>query len=139
MKLKLPRRRWLLIACLAAVAIAAITGSQVSGPSGRFTREQYDRIRFGMTPVEVASVMGCPPSGPVAMYRFIDSDFDLAADVGEPAKTALDSALWCDESLGVMVYYHNGKVALKQMLVRVPTWKVKAREWLYWLRGLVGW
>src|SRR5262249_37888663 len=62
MKLKLPRHRWsLLIACL-AVAIAVLGWWKSSGPRGRLL-ERYDRIRLGMTPAEVAAVMGgLPPN-----------------------------------------------------------------------------
>jgi hypothetical protein len=46
---------------------------------------------------------------------------------------------WEDESVIVCVEYGHGKAVLKFMEVRVPQWKVKTREWLNRLRGLVGW
>jgi len=53
-------RWWLIVACLAA-GMGVIGWWQLSARAGgRFTREQYDRIRLGTTPAEVASSIGRP-------------------------------------------------------------------------------
>jgi hypothetical protein len=168
MKLKLPRRRLLLIACL-VVAIAAICWWQFSIQS-RFTREQFDRIRFGMTPAEVSGVMGSAPSGGTSSrhyyYEYMfgygdDPDiatdcWDIVADEANGWPDLLNSQVrdevhaallkvedrantWGDESVQIWVMYHDDKVIRKEMQIRVPPWKVKALKWLDWLRGLVGW
>jgi hypothetical protein len=140
MKLKLPRyRRWLLIACLAAVAIAVVSW-QLSTPRGRFTREQYDRIRLGMTPAEVASVMGGvpPPDTPENYYGFWEC---LAEESdGLPSEESdLRVYAWTEESVAIWVACRDGKTIQKEIHARVPSWKIKAYEWLHTLRGLVGW
>jgi hypothetical protein len=134
MKLKLPRYRWfLLIACL-AVAIAVISGWQLSSHRGRFTREQYDRIRLGMRPADVAEIMG-PPS-PAEKFE-MGAEYELVDAEGIVDQATLE--LWEDRSVQIYVFYHDGKAVQKQMLSRVSPWKVKCRAWLDWLRGLLGW
>src|ERR1051326_2049336 len=86
-------RWWLIIACLAAVAIS---WWQLSGPRGRFTREQYDRIRLGMTPAEVALSMGSAPSG---RYRLT-------------AGTNDETEVWVDECVYIYVFCSPGKAVL---------------------------
>jgi hypothetical protein len=44
---------------------------------------------------------------------------------------------WSNGSVNVLVGYRDGKVILKAREVYQPWWKIKAREWLDWLRGLV--
>jgi hypothetical protein len=46
--------------------------------------------------------------------------------------------IWSEDSIIISVAYRDGKAILKKMAVREPPWKVKAREWLNWLRGRVG-
>jgi hypothetical protein len=140
----LPRSRWwLILACLALLVVGLLCWQRTSG---RFTREQYDRIRLGMTPAEVALVMGGRGTGPVgtsvwdkALERIDSPAWDSVAEKS-PAPMAIDRAeAWLDESAAVMVGYCDDKTIKKEMLTRVPLWKIKAREWLDWLRGLVGW
>jgi hypothetical protein len=131
MKLKLPRYRWLLlIACVVAI-IGAVGWWQLSGPRGRITREQFDRIRLGMTPAEVALVIGCSPCGESWDSEKLAEVADAEFERGEA---------WSDEAVYILVGYGHGKVVYKTMGIGgVPPWKIKARAWLDWLRGLVGW
>jgi hypothetical protein len=48
------------------------------------------------------------------------------------------SEVWLEGSIAICVCYRDGKAVLKTMEIRVPPWRVKVREWLDWLRGLVG-
>ena len=138
MKLKLPRRRWLLLIACLAVAIAVIGWLQLSGPRGRFTREQYDRIRLGMTRAEVSQIMG--PASPAHGIK-MGGPHEIVAEEGSILEAS--NELWQDRSVQIWVFYHDGKASQKQMLSGVPPWK----EWLDWLMGkrrqvvrqLVGW
>jgi hypothetical protein len=142
------RYRWrLILACLAL--LVAISWLQLSGPQGRL-REWYDRIRLGMTPAEVAAVVGgLPPnttettsvSGPVYInnvYGFCD----LVAQEsdGLPSNESdLVVYVWTDQSVEIWVAYRDSKINRKEMYTQVPPWKVKARACVDWLRRLVGW
>jgi hypothetical protein len=125
-------RWWLILACLAAGVIGWWQLSARAG--GRYTRAQYDRIRLGMTPAEVASVIGCPSA------NYTDGLWDIVADAGGPLffGQADRYEVWVDEPVRIVVCYRDGKTIANSMQTRVPPWKVKAREWLRWLRGLVG-
>src|SRR5262245_47546182 len=132
MQLKLPRYRWLLlIACLAAIGWWLL-----SGP--RLTREQYDRIRFGMTPAEVAAVMGGPPfAEKMELPPWGHPDWEGVANSHEPDRVYTldpdggpDGQAWLDGHACIWVgYSDDGKVIHKQMNIYHP-WKIKAREWL---------
>lgn len=134
----MPRRRWLLlIACLAAVAIAVVSW-QLSGPRERFTREQYGHIRLGMTPADVALVMGGPSRGERRGGRWDTVDREGPPP---PSLRVLPVDKWVDETVAITVVYSDGdaRAIWKNMTIRVPPWKVKARNWLNWLRRVVGW
>jgi hypothetical protein len=143
MKLKLPRRRWLLfIACLAA-AIAAISGWHFY--QWRFTRAQYDRIRLGMTQAEVSQIME-----PAGIDQDNDDSWETVAEEHRPTgpvRTRYDMdgiplpdglmgtagegvGAWQHGSLMIWVYYHDGKAFRKDMCSRVP----QSRYWFAWLR-----
>jgi hypothetical protein len=141
-KVTLPRYRWwLLIAGLALLVAGLLCWPRTSV---RFTREQYDRIRFGMTPAEVASSIGSDPSPIGRLIRGIERRgtwHTVASDVSGPPLLATDKAdvdVWVDKSVIIEVQYRNGKAFVKMMDILVPSWKAKARNWLNWLRGLVG-
>jgi hypothetical protein len=97
-------RWWLLITCLAAVAIGVIWWQLSS--HGRFTREQYDRIRLGMTPAEVASCIGSGPSPIELLKRMQEEWFErgnrgLWENVWEESRRPFPSdkmEVWFDES-----------------------------------------
>src|SRR5262249_8292820 len=138
MQVKLPRRRWLL---LLLVGIAGLASCFLWPKS--VMREKYDRIRLGMTPAEIASCLGSAPSGEAFADKLLlsrggwgsadyeEQEFDFS-EVDE-------TQLWVDESVTLAVCYSHGN-AVKEGhgKLRAP-WKVKARNWLAWLRGLVGW
>jgi hypothetical protein len=140
MKLKLPRYRWwLLIACL-AVAIGVIWW-QLSDHRGRFTREQYDRIRLGMTPAEISQIMGCPPMGlsvleipRAGMWEGVARD-----PMKEPDLQGTSfGGVWSDGVVAICIRCRDSKVVTKSMIIYLSAWQLKTREWLYRLRGLVG-
>jgi hypothetical protein len=98
-----------------------------------------------MTPAEVASAIGSPPTGifPGPSY------YDGVASEGPPPPNLPDGQLsrlsldtWFDEPVAIEVFYLDGKAISKDISIRVPPWKMKTRSWLYswfyWLRGLVG-
>jgi hypothetical protein len=93
-----------------------------------------------MTPADVASSIGSAASGAELIRRIPDGGpWDLVAMEGSWSPRFDKTEAWIDESVGIGVCYRDGKAALKSMEIRVPPWKVKARECLQWLRGLVGW
>ena len=67
------RRRWWLFVGLTVLVLAlgaAVTLSGLAGRKGRLvTREAFERIEEGMTPEEVASVIGLAP-GDYTVYRY---------------------------------------------------------------------
>jgi hypothetical protein len=116
------------------VALAVISWWQLSSPRTQFTREHYDRIRLEMAPDEVALSVGSAPFDRMSCgtWNTVASEsnvhFPLSVDKRE---------VWADESVFISVAYSHGKAILKKMAIREPSWKVKAREWLSWLRGRV--
>jgi hypothetical protein len=144
-KVTLPRYRWwLLIVCLAA-GIGVIGWWLLSArPVGRFTRGQYDQIRLGMTPAEVASSIGSVSSGGQLMFRRPGRAirWDLVAREGAWPPNSVDKVnTWGDESVVIGVFYRDGKAIFKQMetSVPLPLWKAMAHKCRDWLRRLVGW
>jgi hypothetical protein len=121
------------------IAIAAINGWQLSGHQRRL-RERYDRVRLGMTRAEVASCVGSAPSRGELIIRILGGgDWDSAAHEEQASWSEVDDIdVWVDESLYIGVCYSHGKAVRKVMEISLPPWKVKAREWLARLRGLVG-
>ena len=129
-----------------AAGVAALGWWQLSTQSeGRFTRQQYDRIRLGMTPAEVALAIGGSYSyrnaegfGEISPYddweRVTYEIVPKLVMFGGEAPEA-----WHDESSGIWVFYRDGKVVMKQMRIHVPSWKTKARDWLNRVRAVVGW
>jgi hypothetical protein len=113
---------------------------------GKFARDQYDRIRFGMTPAEVAAVMGGPPlADKMELPPWKHPDWEGVANSWDPNRVYTlgpnggpYGVAWLDGHASIWVDYSDGKVIHKQMNIYHP-WKIKAREWLVWLRGLVGW
>jgi hypothetical protein len=141
MQIDMRRYRWLLlIACLAAVAIV-ISWWELS-KAQRFSREQHGRIRLGMTPAEVAALMGGPPNADPASWHPNGDRTGWAVDAVdyEDANVVLtivgnNVEAWSNGSVHILVMYHDGKVIWKGREVYQPWWKIKAREWLHGLAG----
>jgi hypothetical protein len=160
MKLKLPRYRWwwwLMLLPAAVIGLAAsvmmeqdeLAAWQLSGVRGQFTVEQYDRIRLGMTPAEVSQLMGSPPSDRQHLQMFAEGGCSYVASEDDgmwlddgglwPHEKKVDH--WVDAFVWISVRYRDGKASIKTMYIQPhpqPPPKSKAREWLDWLRGLVG-
>src|SRR5882724_11613199 len=128
------RYRWRLsIVCLAAVAVGWLCWPRAAG---QFTREQYDRIRFGMTPADVASVMGCAATnGHPHLSSWLNQsgwDYeanDNAVDLFSPQD---QDEIWVDDGTMVTVIYRHGRVCGKGIEKRAgivsKTRKAVARE-----------
>ncbi len=144
--------RWcLILASLAAAGMVVIGWSQLSGP--RLAHEQYVRIRRGMTPTEVAVVLGGPPNADAASWSDGDrtgwqADLDPAISDAELLESSrvllkLDTELssgrqkveaWSNGSVHVLVASRDGKVFWKSRQVYQSWWK----KWLDRLRGRLG-
>jgi hypothetical protein len=122
-------RWWLLVACLALLVVGLLCWPRTSG---RFTREQYDRIRLGMTPAEVSRSMGSAPSDVFSQWPGLWEQVAFESN-GSPPNGKTD--VWLDGSVGICVCYRDGKAAVKFMDRQVPPWKIKATIWFYRLRG----
>jgi hypothetical protein len=113
---------WLLLLC---VALAALIVHRLSP---RFTREQYDRIRLGMTPAEVSQSMDSPPSEVERFVRippnlYINDPYELVDLQSDKRPSAYEKMqLWKDGSVIIGVSYQDGKAVLKIM------WKAKAPQ-----------
>jgi hypothetical protein len=140
MQVPLPRNRWWL---LLLVAIAGLA-SWLSWPKSPM-REKYDRIRLGMTMDEVNYIMGSPPA-PRTLYSspwVLESEAwkSVASEPPLPAYHLLvgEGGFWCDGNTGITANCIDGKVSDRVLYVRMTPFEIKLREWLDWLRGLVGW
>jgi hypothetical protein len=116
MKLKLPRRRWLLlIACLAAI------GWWQFGPRERYTRKQFDRVRLGMTPAEVASCIG---SAPLSRCISVGMTYEQVSGIMHEAgwhplwdvrhNSPWDNSLWRDSAWEDQLRLNNINVSFHQ-------------------------
>jgi hypothetical protein len=103
-------------------------------------REKYDRIRLGMPMDEVSRLMGFPQVEgwrahvyyhwePVAVESM--AGYSLAGDTDGTAE-------WEEGPVAICVGCRDRKAVMKAMEIAVPPWKDEAREWLDWVRGLVG-
>jgi hypothetical protein len=131
MKVKLPCRRWLILASLAAVAI----GWLLFGPWGRqFTREQYEHVRLGMSLDEVEQVLGLPPGHYDPITRGWSRD-GVADEVNpEGIESRQLRAMWFGDGGHICVLIYKDKVRAKYYSRPVSPMGVKIREWLNWLR-----
>jgi hypothetical protein len=114
--------------------MAAIVG-WLCGPwkASQFTRNQFEHIRMGMSPSEVASVMGCRPMGTPSndLMRLMEVDAGDSLKILGPT-VRLDC--WWDDAAIVAASYNVRGVNSKSLYVRVPRWRLL----LDWLRHRVG-
>jgi hypothetical protein len=69
----------------------------------------------------------------------INVPWECVAEGDERPWPDTTTQVWYDPSVIIIhVSFHGGKAVLKTMESPVPAWKMKARDWLDWLRGLVG-
>jgi len=92
-------------------------------------------------------VGGLPPDTPGSFGRnpaiavlpdFATGPWESVAEEsdGLPAKKSdWGSYVWVDQSVAIWVSYRDGKAIEKNVYIRIPPWKLKAREWLDRLRG----
>jgi hypothetical protein len=122
-KLRQIRYRWWL---LWLVAIGVASWCFWPKPDGRFTRAQYQQIRFGMTPGEVQSIMGCPPSNLVDpapwFYEALDD-----ADVIVTGNGHERDQIWAGDTSAIGVIYHEERCVSKWLGGRLPWWKKALR------------
>jgi hypothetical protein len=141
MKMPSPRHRWLLlIACLALLVVGLLCWPQTRG---RFTREQYERVRLGMSLPEVEQTLGARPGHYNLTTQYWQkeklAELEPPAIYGEAAEDR--NSRWCTwdgDGGAIQVWIVLGKVVSKSYVVPVHPAKAKAREWLRRLRGLVG-
>jgi hypothetical protein len=122
--MKLPRRRWLLLAaCVAVVGLALAYWRSGALPS-RFTREQYDRIQFGMSEAQLLKIMGEPATGLAVSgrqyWKEIDSAFYAMRTEVDPAPDRF--LQWGDDQVTISAWTYRGQVVGKDLFVRVPAW-----------------
>jgi hypothetical protein len=101
-----------------------------------------------MTPAEVAAVMGGLPNADKDSLHLTDEGWEVDSDSFETNASFVGPFIvggisnvgaWSNGSVNILIAYRDGKVIWKSRHVYQPWWKIKAREWLAWLRGLVGW
>ena len=121
MKLKSPRRRWLVLAgCLAGVICGPLIMYGVDAQR-RYQRilASYDRVRIGMSISEVRAAIGQPSVVvPPAPPPFIDEDRRRATDgdQGVMAKAPkMSEEIWVDHDLTIDVWYADGKALDKSL------------------------
>jgi hypothetical protein len=112
----------------------------------RFTREQYDRIKVGMSEEGILSMLGPRTDDPEHPNPHLGGQFvaldpwewDLIDEVSpdRPPAPGQHGDMWCDRSYRIQVSFIDGRVAGKSFNVRLPRWRIVAREWLDWLHGL---
>jgi hypothetical protein len=133
---------------LLLVGIAGLT-SWFAWPN--VMHKRYERIQPNMTPAEVNEIMG--RSGNIVerngFFKSLGLDgVQWKTITSEGLSPALGDreAVWCDDyaysgvtHACVCVTYKDGKAVHKIMQVRMTPLEIKLREWLDWLRGLVGW
>ncbi len=136
------RYRWWLLLMVGMAGLA----SWLFWPKSAM-REKYDRIRLGMTPAEVKEIMGRPPGGILYGSPWVLESEAWKSVASEPPlpeqeRIVGEGGFWCDGHTGIMASYEgevSGIVHCKVLYVRMTPFEIKLREWLDWLRGLVGW
>jgi hypothetical protein len=94
--------------------------------SGRFTREQYDRIRLGMTPAEVSAVMGCKPAATaLSQNEWENVATELEAGPGPGGPCLVEC--WVDGDILIDVLYQGERARMKQ-IGKHATWAWKLRN-----------
>jgi hypothetical protein len=151
------RKRKVLVALagLAVVAAAGVVLWPRSQPSSRITRENFERIKEGMSRAEVETILGPPgdySSGPLeyareTLYRFSSSgppptgDFVLSSPVTILGGDAWDRVEWRSDRQILCVYFlRSGHVIARGFWDVAPMaqsplhnllWRVK-RQWHRW-------
>jgi hypothetical protein len=146
MKLKLPRRRWLVLAGFIAVVGCGLALLFVEEAQRRYERmvASYERVRMGMTRLEVRSAVG---QQPVSIYgrtwaeaceRFDHWDY-VATDGNHRVQASgekMTMNVWMDHDLMLFVRYADGKALDKSLVKTIPDWRLIARNWFDRLRRL---
>src|SRR5262245_17255209 len=138
MKLKLPRRRWLVLAgCLAVIGCGLVL-MHVEEAHRRYQRmlASYERVRMGMTPSEVRAAVAQPLADIEVWHERTTRGEDwqpLAADVdpNAPPHCSLDERTtwdgWIDHDLLMAVDYQDGKKACSKTLIKTTLdWRARA-------------
>lgn len=129
--MRLPRRGWLVAACL-AVAFGLLLGwGMRPDPTATITHEQYERIHLGMSTAEVMRAVGIPPcrntDPELRFYKVVEREGPpLSADV------LVDSEflIWQDEKTDVRAFMFRGHVHSKGFLIAEPDPNPPRLRWL---------
>jgi hypothetical protein len=124
------RWKWI-VSCLLATLFVALTVALWPPPASRLTKGLYSRIDFGMTPAEVASIIGGPPlQNP--RPDLLDGTDEVAYDRQSESCSTTES--WADKGVIISVGYNHQGVKFKTLNVPASRW----RWWRAWLRQLIG-
>jgi len=136
MKLKLPRRRWVVLAgCLAVIGCGLVL-MHVEEAQRRYQRmlASYERVRIGMTPSEVRVAVGQLRADKQVWdekttrkwqhSQTVAADFDA----GPPSYPSSWDG-WVDHDLIVLVVYRDGKAWSKNLVKTTRDWRAMADDW----------
>lgn len=139
----LRRRVWLPLAGFTVVGLALVAWrAQTAG--AKYSREQFDRIKMGMTSAEVLSIMGldlCPPSEWAEEHSGKRGDMWLHIS-DECARGRTDVAefdTWIDARQEIRVTYGADHCVIGKFLYRrTRPWQITGLRWLARLRRFLG-
>jgi hypothetical protein len=97
-------RRRTLLAALAGLAVLVAAGVVVLWPrsSSRITRENFDRIKVGMSLAEVETILGAPGDYTTGPYDEFSPDLYSGGDLDWARATKVD---WWSDTSGVTVVF----------------------------------
>jgi hypothetical protein len=141
--MRIPRRRWWLVGAF-LVACLLLAGWWVQRiDRERDAREQFERIRIGMTSEEVATIIGSKP-----FSRAHPEDYLRAGTWEAIAADSLRVTVWMSgrsrddvwnaNGMYMCVAYTGDKLQSKMLARRVSDWELKLEQCLAWLRGVAG-
>src|SRR5262249_29911999 len=128
-------RCWIAVCVIGAILASWwISSAQLAtGPS----KENYDRIKIGMSPQEVRGIIGQLPASDRVVMTFLaqasrEGQWEQTQCEQGPKKWTLETASqwWLGTNVAIEVDYSAGKVIQKSLSVRRWLWHPKVRGWL---------
>jgi hypothetical protein len=133
------RVAWLVITTLAlALVILTWPDTEPKSPT-QFSRQQYDLIQLGMSRERVRSIFACPPGwyglGEPPYHACYHEIASFPSGDVEPDVPNIYMH-WHSDRSWISVFFVRGWVVQKKWYVRIPEWKLNARQhlppWLRW-------